>query len=105
MASKKNITKAQIKRRDDDRKTSNEKAQRTAGWYSDDAYMSELGKEGIKRTQEHMKDDADWEDVKQQNLKLRSSGKRGTAMKNGSSESGRTAKYTGKRKKKAQGKR
>ena len=45
--------------RDRARDTSNKSAQRSAGWYSNDAYMSEVGKEGIKRQQERMRDAAD----------------------------------------------
>lgn len=46
------------------RDISNRNAQRTAGWYSDDAYMSEVGKEGTKRQQDGMRVAADAEDAR-----------------------------------------
>ena len=77
--------------RDRDRDTSNKNAQRKAGWYSDEAYMTEVGKEGIKRQQEKMRQDAD----DQEYPRKRIAGK----IRTGAGASGRTGKYVGGKKK------
>jgi len=59
-------TDPRVSKRDYNRTVSNDAAQRSAGWYSRDAYMSEVGKEGVKRQQEAMRDQADDEDARVQ---------------------------------------
>lgn len=62
--SERDVAEVKTTRRNQDRNKSNENAQKKAGWYSDESYMSEVGKEGLKRQQERAAKIADDEDVK-----------------------------------------
>lgn len=42
----------------EEQRENSDKAQRSAGWYSDDAYMREVSKEGIKSQQRKMAEEA-----------------------------------------------
>jgi hypothetical protein len=72
MATKSELDAAGKRERDEDRAKSSANAAKTADqpkWDTNSIYMKELAKEGIKRQQEHMKDEADYQMTKQYNEK------------------------------------